>query len=58
MPVVRENLAGLEGHGKLLNKNGYDNIHTVYLTVKIKDMYMGTEQEGNVTLVMAGPFIR
>ncbi len=47
---VRENLAGLEGRGKLLDLKGYSNIHAIHLTAKIKDMYQGMEQEGNLTL--------
>jgi len=47
---VMENLAGLEGQGKLLDKNGYENIHSVHMTAKISEMYIGMEQEGNVTM--------
>ncbi|HSW57203.1 MAG TPA: serine hydrolase [Dehalococcoidales bacterium] len=36
---VQENLAGLQGHGRLLDKKGYDNIHTLHLSEKISDMY-------------------
>ncbi len=39
---VMENLAGLEGHGKLLNKKGYENIHNIHMTTKVGDMYLYT----------------
>jgi CubicO group peptidase (beta-lactamase class C family) len=47
---VRENLMGLLGAGKLLDRKGYGNIHCVQLTAKISDMYFGADQEGDMTL--------
>jgi CubicO group peptidase (beta-lactamase class C family) len=47
---VMDNLAGLKGQGRLLDKTGYTSIHTIHLTAKINDMYMGANQEGNLTL--------
>jgi len=47
---VLENLAGLEGQGKLLGKDGYENIHSVHLTVEISEMYIGMSQKGDLNL--------
>jgi CubicO group peptidase (beta-lactamase class C family) len=47
---VKENLGGLKGKGKLLDKKSYQNIHAIHLTAKISDMYIGVEQDGNITL--------
>jgi CubicO group peptidase (beta-lactamase class C family) len=47
---VLENLAGLEGQGRLLSQNSYANIHAIHLTAKISEMYMGMTQEGDLTL--------
>lgn len=47
---VRENLKGLKGKGKLLNQKGYKNIHSIHITANIKDMYMGVNDEGTLTL--------
>jgi CubicO group peptidase (beta-lactamase class C family) len=47
---VRENLLGLEGKGKLLNTDNYRAIHSIQITTKIKDMYMGAK--GNAKLTM------
>jgi CubicO group peptidase (beta-lactamase class C family) len=47
---VMENLAGLKGHGKLLDKKAYENIHTIHITAKIREMYIEIEQEGNITM--------
>jgi CubicO group peptidase (beta-lactamase class C family) len=47
---VHENLAGLLGQGMLLNKKGYENIHSVHQTAKISEMYQGTEQSGDVSM--------
>jgi CubicO group peptidase (beta-lactamase class C family) len=47
---VMENLAGLKGHGKLLDKKAYENIHSIHITAKISDMYIGVEQDGNITM--------
>lgn len=45
-----ENLTGLKGQGKLLGKDGYANIHTIHLTTKISEMYIGVNQKGNLSL--------
>jgi CubicO group peptidase (beta-lactamase class C family) len=47
---VMENLAGLKGHGKLLDKKAYENIHSIHLTTKISDMYIGMEQDDDITM--------
>ena len=47
---VQENLAGLEGKGKLLDKTGYENIHSIHMTVKISEMYLDNKQKGELTM--------
>jgi D-alanyl-D-alanine carboxypeptidase len=54
---VQDNLAGLQGQGKLLDKNGYENIHSIHLTVPISEMYQGNKQKGDLNLGYAWAII-
>jgi CubicO group peptidase (beta-lactamase class C family) len=47
---VHENLLGLQGKGKLLDQKGYETIHSVQESVKISDLYQGTNQKGDISL--------
>ena len=47
---VQENLAGLEGKGKLLDKTGYESIHSIHMRVKISEMYLDNKQKGELTM--------
>ena len=47
---VQENLLGLQGTGKLMEKSNYENIHIIHHTAVIKEMYPGLFQEGELTL--------
>lgn len=47
---ARENLVGLGGQGKLLSKEGYERIHTIHLTTKAGEMYIGLNPEDTIYL--------
>lgn len=47
---AQENLLGLEGKGKLLNKEGYQAIHSIQITVKNSEMYVNTKENSKITM--------
>lgn len=42
---ARENLLGLQGKGKLLGQKEYETIHTIHVTVNLREMYPHMKQD-------------
>lgn len=46
---AKDNLSGLNGRGQILTKESYKKIHSVQEVSSMKDMYIGTNQDGEGT---------
>jgi CubicO group peptidase (beta-lactamase class C family) len=46
---VQENLLGLKGEGKLLSRESYKTIHSIQVTAKMREMYIGLKSDADAS---------